>query len=81
MKKTLEELLKEYSQEVVVGRILEQLKLLIFSKDEEVIRTVKEAFKDAGCDTEYIYMLCEYSNLTSYASEEVNVTSSPWIEG
>lgn len=45
MKKTLEELLKEYGEELVVGRILEQLKLLIFSKDEEVIRTVKEAFK------------------------------------
>lgn len=80
MRMTLEALLKEYGAEVVVGRILEQLKLLVFSDDEEVIKIVKDVLKDTGCDTEYIYSLCEYQSLISYAAEEVTVTSSPWTE-
>ncbi len=80
MKVTINALLKKYGGEVVIGRILEQLKLLAFSDDEEVKKKVKEALNDAGCDMEYIYNLCEYTNLVSYTSEEVSVTSEPWSE-
>ena len=80
MNKSLKELFETYGEEVVVGRILEQLKLLAFSDDKEVIKAVIAALNDAGCDTEYIFNLCEYTNLVSYASEEVTVTTEPWKE-
>lgn len=80
MNKSLKELIEIYGEEEVVGRILEQLKLLAFSDDEEVKESVIGALDDAGCDTEYIYSLCEYTNLVSYASEEVSVTAEPWNE-
>jgi hypothetical protein len=80
MNKPLKELLEIYGEEVVVGRILEQLKLLAFSDDKEVKEAVIAAQNDAGCDTEYIFNLCEYTNLISYASEEVAITTKPWKE-
>jgi len=80
MKKSLKELFEIYGEEVVVGRVLEQLKLLAFSDDKEVKEAVIAALNDAGCDTEYIFNLCEYTNLVSYASEEVEVTTEPWKE-
>jgi len=80
MKKSLKELFETYGEEVVVGRILEQLKLIAFSDDEEVKETVVAALNDAGCDTEYIFNLCEYTNLVSYASEEVVITNEHWNE-
>lgn len=80
MNKYLKELFETYGEEVVVGRILEQLKLLAFSDDKEVKEAVIAALNDAGCDTEYIFNLCEYTNLVSYASEEVEVTTEPWKE-
>lgn len=80
MNKTLRELFETYGEEVVVGRILDQLKLLAYSDDEEVRGTVVAAVNDAGCDTEYIYSLCEYTNLVSYAAEDVSVTTEPWTE-
>lgn len=80
MNKSLKELFETYGEEVVVGRILEQLKLLAFSDDKEVKEAVIAALNDAGCDTEYIFNLCEYTNLVSYASEEVSITTEPWME-
>jgi hypothetical protein len=80
MNKSLKELFESFGEEVVVGRILEQLKLLAFSDDKEVKEAVIAALNDAGCDTEYIFNLCEYTNLVSYASEEVEVTTEPWKE-
>ena len=80
MNKSLKELFETYGEEVVVGRILEQLKLLAFSDEKEVKETVVAALNDTGCDTEYIFNLCEYTNLVSYASEEVTVTTDPWKE-
>lgn len=80
MNKLLKELFETYGEEVVVGRILEQLKLLAFSDDEEVKEAVIAALNDAGCDTEYIFNLCEYTNLVSYASDEVAITTEPWKE-
>ena len=80
MKKSLRELFETYGEEAVVGRILEQLKLLAFSDDKEVKETVVAALNDTGCDTEYLYNLCEYTNLVSYASEEVTVSTEPWNE-
>jgi len=80
MNKSLKELFETYGEEVVVGRILEQLKLLAFSDDKEVKEAVIAALNDAGCDTEYIFNLCEYTNLVSYASDEVIITTEPWKE-
>lgn len=80
MNKSLKELFESYGEEVVVGRILEQLKLLAFSDDKEVKEAVIAALNDAGCDTEYIFNLCEYTNLVSYASDEVSITTGPWKE-
>lgn len=80
MNKSLKELFESFGEEVVVGRILEQLKLLAFSDDKEVKEAVIAALNDAGCDMEYIFNLCEYTNLVSYASEEVTVTTEPWKE-
>ena len=80
MNKFLKELFETYGEEVVVGRILEQLKLLAFSDDKEVKEAVIAALNDADCDTEYIFNLCEYTNLVSYASEEVEVSAEPWKE-
>jgi hypothetical protein len=80
MNKSLKELFKTYGEEVVVGRILEQLKLLAFSDDEEVKEAAIAALNDAGCDMEYIFNLCEYTNLVSYASEEVSITTESWNE-
>ena len=80
MNKSLKELFESFGEEVVVGRILEQLKLLAFSDDKEVKEAVIAALNDAGCDTEYIFNLCEYTNLVSYASEEVSITTEPWKE-
>lgn len=80
MNKALKELFETYGEEVVVGRILEQLKLLAFSDDKEVKEAVIAALNDAGCDTEYIFNLCEYTNLVSYASDEVIITTEPWKE-
>ena len=80
MNKSLKELFETYGEEVVVGRILEQLKLLAFSDNKEVKEAVIAALNDAGCDMEYIFNLCEYTNLVSYASEEVEVSAEPWKE-
>lgn len=80
MNKSLKELFETYGEEVVVGRILEQLKLLAFSDDKEVKEAIIAALNDAACDTEYIFNLCEYTNLVSYASEEVSITTEPWNE-
>jgi hypothetical protein len=78
MNKTLKLLLNKYGTEAVISRILEQLKILAQCEDEEVTKTVKELLEDTDCDTEYIYNLCEYSNLVTYLSEDIKITNSPW---
>lgn len=78
MNETLTLLTEKYGTEVIIARVLEQLKLLAHSKDEEVVQTVKELIESAGCDTEYIYTLCEYTNLATFVSDQVHVTDSPW---
>lgn len=59
---------------------MEQLKILAKCEDAEVIDSVKGLIERTGCDTEYIYNLCEYGNLVTYVSENTKVTESPWIE-
>lgn len=78
MNQTLKALLSKYGIEAVIARILEQLKLMAFSKDEEVKMVVKDLLQSSGCDTEYIYSLCEYTNLATYISEEDEVTDDSW---
>lgn len=80
MNKTLKALLNQYGTEKVIARILEQLKILATSDDDEVKKTVKELVKSSGCDTEYIYSLCEFSNLVTFVSEEAMVSDFPWKE-
>lgn len=79
MNQTLKALLKKYGTETVIARILEQLKLLALSKDEEVRKTVADLVASSHCDTDYIYTLCEYTNFATYVSEQVEVTDKPWI--
>ncbi len=78
MNKTLELLIDKYGAEEIIARILEQLKIIATCEDEEVINAVKALLSDVGCDTEYIYSLCEYTNLVTYVSDNLKVTDSPW---
>lgn len=78
MNETLISLTEKYGTEVIIARILEQLKLLAHSEDKEVVQAVKELITSAGCDTEYIYTLCEYTNLATFVSDNIQVTDSSW---
>ena len=78
MNTTLKTLLADYGTESVIARILEQLKLVVLSEDAEVKAAVKELIESSACDTEYIYTLCEYTNLVTYAGETEEVTDGPW---
>lgn len=80
MNNTLKALLSKYGTEKVIARIMEQLRLLAVSKDEEVKKAVGELITASGCDTEYIYSLCEFTNLVTYVSEEAVVKDSPWTD-
>ncbi len=80
MNNTLKALVTKYGTEKVIARIMEQFRLLAISEDEEVKKAVKELIASSGCDTEYIYSLCEYTNLVTYAAEEAVVTDSPWSD-
>ena len=74
MNTRLQDLIAKYGTETIIARILEQLQLLALSEDEAVKKAVRSLVKDASCDTEYIYLLCEYTNLMSYVSDNVKVT-------
>ncbi|GAB6180164.1 hypothetical protein JCM14036_14830 [Desulfotomaculum defluvii] len=78
MNNTLEMLIEKYGAEVIIARILEQLRLLAQSKNQEVIDVVKTLLSETGCDTEYIYTLCEYTNLATYVSDTIQITDEPW---
>ncbi|HCS74131.1 MAG TPA: hypothetical protein DIW17_09675 [Clostridiales bacterium] len=80
MNKTLDMILKIYGAEHVVARLIEQLRLVAESKDEEVIKTVKQLVAEYPSDTEYIYSLCEFSNLLTYTSADPTITDEPWKE-
>lgn len=78
MNSTLRTLVSEYGTETIIARVLEQLKLAALSDDEEVKATVRELLEASACDTEYLYLLCEYTNLMTYVSETAEVTDGPW---
>jgi hypothetical protein len=80
MNKTLDIILKKYGAEHVVARLIEQLRLAAESKDEEVTKTVKQLVAEYPSDTEYIYSLCEFSNLLTYTSVDPMITDEPWKE-
>ncbi|MBP2033470.1 hypothetical protein J2Z42_002173 [Clostridium algifaecis] len=80
MAKNLNELINEYGAETIIARIMEQLKILAKCEDAEVIASVEGLIENTGCDTEYIYSLCEYGNLVTYVSEDIKITESPWFE-
>lgn len=78
MNSTLRTLVSEYGTATIIARVLEQLKLAALSDDEEVRAAVRELLETAACDTEYLYLLCEYTNLMTYVSETAEVTDGPW---
>ena len=78
MNSTLRTLVSEYGTETMIARVLEQLKLAALSDDEEVRAAVRELLETAACDTEYLYLLCEYTNLMTYVSETAEVTDGLW---
>jgi hypothetical protein len=80
MAKNLKELIKKYGAETIVVSVMEQLKILAKCQDTEVIASVKGLIESTGCDTEYIYNLCEFGNLVTYVSQNSKVTESPWLE-
>lgn len=80
MNKKLNELIKEYGAEAIIANIMEQLKILAQCEEVEAISSAKGLIESSGCDTEYIYNLCEYGNLVTYVSEDTKVTESPWLE-
>ena len=78
MNRTLEALIQKFGVKTIIARILEQLKLLALSEEEEVKDTAKKLIKDCGCDTEYLFNLCEYTNLVAFTSDKIEITDSPW---
>ena len=75
MNQSLQALMNQYGEEEVVARVLEQLKLLVFTDDMEVHETVKSALIDATSDIDYLSNLCEYTNLVTFAEDKVVVTT------
>ena len=71
-------MVSEYGTETIIARVLEQLKLAALSDDEEVKAAVRELLEASACDTEYLYLLCEYTNLMTYVSETAEVTDGLW---
>ena len=80
MNKTLKALIRKYGTEEIIARILEQLKLLVETEDEEVRKAVKDLILDSGSDTEYIFNLCEYTNLVTYVSDRTYISDKPETE-
>lgn len=80
MNKTMNAILKNYGTENVISRLMEQLRILADSNDEEVTFTVKKLLSDLPCDTEYIYNLCEFTNLVTYTSDKAAINDVPWKE-
>ncbi len=82
MNNTLKALLKKYGTEEIIARVIEQLRILATceDEDEDVKKVVKELLASSSCDTEYIYTLCEFTNLVTYVSEEAVITDSLWNE-
>lgn len=78
MNTRLQDLITQYGTETIICRILEQLQILALSDDEAVKNAVRRLVKDASCDTEYIYLLCEYTSLMSFVSDTTDVTDGPW---
>ncbi|MCX7749191.1 MAG: hypothetical protein N2645_20200 [Clostridia bacterium] len=80
MNKTLDAIIKKYGVETVIARLLEQLRILADSDSGEVKTTIKNLLSDLPSDTEYIYTLCEYTNLVTYTSGSAVINDSPWKE-
>lgn len=78
MNKTLDMILKKFGAEHIIARLIEQLRIAAQSNDEEVINTVKELVVEYPSDTEYIYSLCEFSNLLTYTSVNPTVMDELW---
>jgi len=80
MNKTLEAILAKYGAEAVIVRLMDQLNILAFSKDDALKQEAVELLEESGCDTEYIYSIFEFANLVDYVSEEDEVTDEPWYD-
>jgi len=80
MSRTLKLLLEEFGTETVIARILEQLMLLAKCDDPKVKEIVVNLVNECGCDTEYIYALCVFTNAITYADANPVVSDKPWLE-
>lgn len=80
MNKTLDAIIKKFGVEAVIARLLEQLRILAVSDSEEVKTIIKNLLADLPSDTEYIYTLCEYTNLVTYTSGNAVINDFPWKE-
>jgi len=80
MNRTFKLMLDEFGTEEVIARIMEQLNILATCNDQEAKKAAISLVKDCGCDTEYIYTLCTFTNLVAYVSEFPIVSDGPWID-
>ena len=80
MNKTLDIIIKKYGIETVIARLIEQLRILSESNNDDVTSTVKSFLNETPSDTEYIYNLCEFTHLVTFASNNEKINDSPWEE-
>lgn len=76
MSKALKAILEKYGTEEVIARLMEQLRLL--AEDSGIREEVAEVVRSYPSDTEYIYVLCEYTNLITYTTEEPKLNDGIW---
>lgn len=76
MIKTLKVIIKRYGAEKIMARLMEQIRLL--SYDNAMRDEVAAIVNQYEADTEYIYSLCEYTNLITYTSENPHLSDEPW---
>jgi len=76
MTKALQGVIGKYGAETVIARLMEQIRVLSECDDirDEVARTVRQYTSDI----EYIYDICEYTNLVTYASDNPRLSNENW---
>lgn len=81
MNQNLSIILNHFGIETVIARLMEQLHMIVGDcSSQEAQETAKALLESCGCDTEYIYTLCENTNLVTYVSDCVTVTDEPWLD-
>jgi len=76
MTKTLHGIINKYGAEIVIARLMEQIRLL--SECDDIRDEVADTVSQYASDTEFIYSLCEYTNLITYASDKPTLVDNNW---